>query len=98
MNMNKNDISQKNDVAKSPVKKEWVQQFMQKTLQQFQTDENKKWLQIFVVDPVLNYILERMFPYILILTVMFVLLIVMITITLIIVFTRAPAVLGAIIS
>ena len=83
---------------KKPVKKEWVQQFIQKTLQQFQTDENKKWLQVFLIDPVLNYILERMFPYILILTVMFVLLIVMITITLILVFTRVPAVFGATIS
>ena len=86
------------EMLKTSIKKEWGKQFIQKTLQHFQTDENKKWLQVFVVDPILNYILERMFPYILILTVMFVLLIVMITITLIIVFTRIPSVLGAIIS
>ena len=79
-------------------KKEWVQQFIQKTLQQVQTDENKKWLQVFLIDPILNYILERMFPYILILTVLFVLLTFMITITLILVFTRVPAALGATIS
>jgi len=80
----------------SPVKKEWLQEFLQKTLQQFQTDENKKWFQLVVLDPILNHILERMFPYIVILTVLFVLLTVMITLTLILVFIRVPAALGVV--
>ena len=80
----------------SPVKKEWLQVFLQKTLQQFQTDENKKWFQLVVLDPILNHILERMFPYIVILTVLFVLLTVMITLTLILVFIRVPMALGVV--
>lgn len=76
-------------------KYEWIQQFLQKSLQHFQTDENKKWFQVFVLDPILNHVLERVFPYMLILTVLFVILTVMITLTLILVFVRVPAALGA---
>lgn len=78
-----------------PQKKDWIQQFLQKSLKQFQTDENKKWFQVFVLDPVLNHILERIFPYIVIFTVLFVLLTVMITLTLALVFLRLPASLRA---
>jgi hypothetical protein len=48
-------------------------------------------MQVFLVDPILNHVLERLFPYVLILCVLFVLLTIMITITLLIVFTRLPA-------
>ena len=75
----------------SPQKKEWIQQFLQKSLKQFQTDENKKWFQVFVLDPILTHVLERIFPFIVIFTVLFVLLTVMITLTLALVFLRLPA-------
>lgn len=67
---------------------EWVQSFIQKLIKSVQTDENRKMIQVFLVDPVLNYILERLFPYVAILCVLFVLLTVMISATLVIVFTR----------
>ena len=62
----------------------------------FQTEENKKMIQVFLVDPILNHILERIFPYVLILCVLFVVLTIMISLTLMIVFTRVPAAFGAV--
>lgn len=72
-------------------KRDWVQQFLQKSLKQFQTDENKKWFQVFVLDPILTHVLERLFPYIVIFTVLFVILTGMITLTLVLVFLRLPS-------
>lgn len=72
-------------------KKEWIHTWVQKIIQAIQTDENKKMLQVFLVDPVLNHVLERLFPYVLILCVLFVVLTVMISITMLLVFTRLPA-------
>jgi hypothetical protein len=78
----------------SPKKKEWLHKWIQKLSQTIQTDENKKMIQVFLIDPILNHILERLFPYILIMCVLFVLLTIMITLTLLVVFTRLPAALG----
>jgi hypothetical protein len=74
----------------SSLKKEWIHSWVQKIIKSIQTDENKKMVQIFVVDPILNHILERLFPYVLILCVLFVILTIMISMTLLIVFTRIP--------
>jgi hypothetical protein len=74
----------------SSLKKEWIHSWVQKIIKSIQTDENKKMVQIFLVDPILNHILERLFPYVLILCVLFVILTIMISMTLLIVFTRIP--------
>jgi hypothetical protein len=76
-------------------KKDWLQKWIHKISQTIQTDENKKMMQVFLIDPLLNHVLDRIFPYILIMCVLFVLLTIMITLTLLLVFTRLPAALGA---
>jgi hypothetical protein len=76
-------------------KKDWLQKWIRKISQTIQTDENKKMMQVFLIDPLLNHVLDRIFPYILIMCVLFVLLTIMITLTLLLVFTRLPAALGA---
>lgn len=76
-------------------KKDWLQKWIHKVSQTIQTEENKKMMQVFLIDPLLNHILERLFPYILITCVLFVLLTIMIALTLLVVFTRLPAALGA---
>lgn len=76
----------------TPKKKEWIHTWIQKILKSVQTDENKKMVQVFLVDPILNHILERLFPYVLILCVLFVILTIMISMILLIVFTRIPSV------
>lgn len=82
--------------SSQPPKKEWLHKWIQKLSQMFQTDENKKMIQVFIVDPILNHILERIFPYVLILCVLFVVLTIMISLTLMIVFTRVPAAFAAV--
>ena len=77
-----------------PKKKEWLHKWIQKISQTIQTDENKKMLQVFIIDPVLNHIFERLFPYIVIMCVLFVLLTIMIALILLLVFTRLPGALG----
>jgi hypothetical protein len=76
-------------------KKDWIQRWIQKLSQTLMTDENKKMLHVFIIDPILNHILERLFPYVLVLCVLFVVLTAMISLTLLVVFTRLPAALGA---
>jgi hypothetical protein len=71
-------------------KKDWLHRWIHKLSQTIQTDENKKMLQVFIVDPLINYIMDRIFPYIVIMCILFVLLTVMIALTMIIVFTRLP--------
>ena len=78
----------------APHKKEWLHKWIQKLSQTIQTDENKKMIQVFLIDPILNHILERLFPYILVMCVLFVLLTLMIALTLLLVFTRLPGAFG----
>ncbi len=77
-----------------PQKPDFLQKWIQKLAQMIQTDENKKLLQMYFIDPLINHILERIFPYIVIMCVLFVILTIMITLTLLLVFTRLPAALG----
>jgi hypothetical protein len=77
-----------------PKKNDWLQSIIQKSIQSIQTEENKKMLQVFLIDPILNYVLDRLFPYVLILCVLFVILTVMISMTLALVFMRLPGALG----
>ncbi len=72
------------------LKKDWVQKFIQKTKKAFETDENRKMIQVFLFDPVLNYVLERMFPYIMIICVLFVVLTVMSSAIVVLIFTKLP--------
>jgi len=71
-------------------KQDLIQKWIQKLIQIVQTEENKKMVQVFLLDPILNHVLERLFPYVLMLCVLFVILTVMIALTLLLVFIRLP--------
>jgi hypothetical protein len=79
----------------APPKKEIMQRWIQKLSQTLQGEETKKMLQVFVLDPVLNHILERLFPYIVIMCVLFVTLTVTISVAILVIFTRLPNLLRA---
>ena len=79
----------------APPKKELMQKWIQKLSQTLQTEETKKMLQVFVLDPVLNHVLERLFPYILILCVLFVILTAVVSAGIVLLFTRLPNLLRA---
>jgi hypothetical protein len=71
-----------------PSKKDWLQRWIHKLTQTIQTDENKKMIQVYLIDPLISHIMDRIFPYIVIMCVLFVVLTIMIGLTLLLVFTR----------
>jgi Flp pilus assembly protein TadB len=87
-------ISTAQTSSSSSSKKDWVTKWIQKMSQLIQKEENKKMIHVFLVDPILNHVLERIFPYILILCVLFVVLTIMISLTLLLLFMRLPAAFG----
>ena len=56
-------------------KNDYIQKFIQKALLNLNNDESRKYIQIYLVDPLLNHVIERLFPYIILTTVLFVILI-----------------------
>lgn len=87
--------SLKSSESKTKRSNEWFQKILQRSMKFMQSDDNKKYLQVFFIDPVLNHILERIFPYVLILSVLFTVLTCMVAATLAIVFMRVPQVLSS---
>lgn len=90
----KSKYAQMNGTPPKPKKTDWLQSIVQKCIQSVQTEDNKKMIQVFLIDPILNYVLDRLFPYVLILCVLFVILTIMISMTLALVFMRLPGALG----
>jgi hypothetical protein len=74
----------------SSVRKDMIQRVIDKLSAYMQKDENKRWLQVFIIDPVLNHILDRIFPYIVVMSIIFVVLIILVVLTFFIVFTKVP--------
>lgn len=52
-----------------------LQTFIQKAFIMLNNDESRKYIQIYLIDPLLNHVLERIFPYIIITSVLFIILI-----------------------
>jgi hypothetical protein len=90
----KSKYAQMSSAPPKPKKQDWLHSIIQKCIQSVQTEENKKMVQVFLIDPILNYVLDRLFPYVLILCVLFVILTIMISMTLALVFMRLPGALG----
>lgn len=60
----------------SSKKQDILQKFIQKAFIMLNNDESRKYIQIYLIDPLLNHVLERIFPYIILTTVLFIILIV----------------------
>ena len=56
-------------------KKDTMQKFIQKAFLMLNNEESKKYMQIYVLDPILNHVMERVFPYIILTSVLFIILI-----------------------
>lgn len=48
-----------------------VEKMMEKAIIYLGKDENKKRIQMFILDPLLNHVIERLFPYIILLAALF---------------------------
>jgi hypothetical protein len=73
-----------------PEKQGWMEQFLEKSIHLLNRDETRKKLQLFLIDPLLNHIMERVFPYIVLTCVLFtlLLLVAMLTFGMLVVQTR----------
>lgn len=67
-------------------KKEIIQKMFENILLLFKNDETREYIQIYLIDPLLNHVLERIFPYIVITSILFILLILASIITCIIIY------------
>ena len=65
--MNDTNNKIKNDVFKK---------FIEKAFVMLNNDDSRKYLQVYLIDPLLNHVLDRIFPYIILTTVLFIILIV----------------------
>jgi hypothetical protein len=74
--------------TQSGKKRDIVQRILEKATTYMQKEENKRWFQIFVLDPVLGHILDRIFPYIVIMCIILIVIIILIMLTFYIVFTK----------
>lgn len=52
-----------------------IQKFINKVFLKLNNEENRKYIQIYLIEPMLNHILERIFPYIILTTVLFIVMI-----------------------
>jgi len=59
---------------------------LQKVFRYINREETRKQIQVFLLDPMLNHIMERVFPYILLICVFFAVLLLLVVSTLVILF------------
>lgn len=73
-----------------PGKSSWIEQLMEKSIHLLNRDDTRKKLQLYLIDPLLNHIMERVFPYIVLTCALFTLLLIvaMLTFGMLIVQTR----------
>jgi hypothetical protein len=60
-----------------PEKPSLMEQLMEKSIHILNREDTRKKLQIYLIDPLLNHVLERIFPYIILICVLFALLLIM---------------------
>lgn len=59
-----------------PEKQSFMEQMMEKSIHLLNREDTRKKLQIYLIDPLLNHVLERVFPYIILICVLFALLLI----------------------
>ena len=52
-----------------------IQKFINKVFIKLNTDDNRKYIQIYLIEPMLDHILERRFPYVILTSVLFIVMI-----------------------
>ncbi len=77
--------------SSQPGKSSWMEQLMEKSIHLLNREDTRKKLQLYLIDPLLNHIMERVFPYIVLTCALFTLLLIvaMLTFGMLIVQTRS---------
>ena len=76
--------------------KKVANQFLEKTIQFLQSEETLQKIRFYVIDPVLNHILERIFPYIILSCVLFGLLLIIAISTFVIALFQMKSIVGGV--
>ena len=84
------DAKKEPDIFEFSSKNDWAQKLIQKCKKAFEREETRKMIQVFLVDPVIQYVIGRIFPYIVIISVLLVILTAMVSATLLLVFIKVP--------
>jgi hypothetical protein len=77
-----------NSIAPIPIKSAWLQKTIENLVVSFKSEETRQWLQVFIVDPVIQYIMEKSFPYVIIIIVIIAAIILLLVSTFLLVFFR----------
>ena len=68
-------------VSIKPEKPSWLEQLMEKSIHLLNRQETRKKLQLYLIDPLLNHVMERVLPYIVLTCVLFTLLLILVMLT-----------------
>ncbi len=74
------------------IKSAWLQKTIENLVMSFKSEETRQWLQVFIVDPVLSYVMDRFLPYIILTVIVIVSMILLTVSTFLIVFFRMRSV------
>ena len=78
----------------TPIKSAWLQKTIENLVVSFKSEETRQWLQVFIVDPVIQYVMEKSFPYIVICIVIIAAMILLTISTFLLVFFRTSGKIG----
>lgn len=76
-------------LEKSP-KKNSVHKWIEKMAIHLHNEDNKRLIQLYLIDPILNHIMDRVFPYLILTCVLFSLLVILVGLTFVILLFKAP--------
>ena len=67
-----------------------IYKWVEKMAVHLQKEENKRLIQLYVIDPILNHVLDRVFPYIILTCALFSLLVILVGMTFVIILLKVP--------
>ena len=79
----------------APQQTPWLKPWIERLAHSFQSPETQEWIQMYVLEPILSYVIERCFPYFLISGIIFGIIFILLIIALILVFVKLGGVGGA---
>ena len=69
-------------------KKSTLQKWIEKTAVHLHNEENKRLVQLYLIDPILNHIMDRVFPYIILTCALFSLLVILVGLTFVLILMK----------
>jgi len=67
-----------------------IYKWVEKMAAHLQKEENKRLIQLYLIDPILNHVLDRVFPYIILTCALFSLLVILVGMTFVIILLKVP--------